>query len=264
MRSNHIYNNVWEPIIVSSNMGFHGLAISIGDSTRGLGLDFLKNEINRFEMFARWKAIIRSETGLMRNRLGFDGNGDQFCSEGFDLFDASIRIKSIEKIPMIPRWVGTAELVVCEIIKRVQSIKCFIESSKQFWANSVVSAIDIELWYGMDHGLLEEITWMKEMALSAIPFFWSPYLGISLVFMLLYVWSREFPIAQVNIYGLVSLKAFYLPWAMLALDVIFGSPIMPDLLGIMAGHLYYFLTAIGRPVQPKRAAGVASEGEAIG
>lgn len=40
------------------------------------------------------------------------------------------------------------------------------------------------------------------------------------------------------------LQAFYLPWAMLALDVIFGSPIMPDLLGIIAGHLYYFLTVL--------------------
>ncbi|KAF6136522.1 hypothetical protein GIB67_035081 [Kingdonia uniflora] len=108
--------------------------------------------------------------------------------------------------------------------------------------------------------------------------------------MLLYVWSREFPTAQVNIYGLMSLKTFYLPWAMLALDVIFGLPIMPNLLGIMAGHLYYFLTvlyplsnekhilktpnwmhkldlwwghayqAIGRPVQPERAAGVAFRG----
>ncbi|KAF6157068.1 hypothetical protein GIB67_041529 [Kingdonia uniflora] len=98
--------------------------------------------------------------------------------------------------------------------------------------------------------------------------------------MLLYVWSRKFPTAQVNIFSIVSLKAFYLPWAMLALDVIFGSPIMPDLLGIMAGHLYYFLTipylllhmhkldlrwghayqAIGRPVQPEWAAGVAFRG----
>jgi hypothetical protein len=31
---------------------------------------------------------------------------------------------------------------------------------------------------------------------------------------------------------------------MLALDVIFGSPIIPDLLGIIAGHLYYFLTVL--------------------
>ncbi|KAK9266639.1 hypothetical protein L1049_021912 [Liquidambar formosana] len=82
------------------------------------------------------------------------------------------------------------------------------------------------------------------LALSAIPMLWSPFLGISLVFMLLYIWSREFPNAQINLYGLVTLKAFYLPWAMLALDVIFGSPLLPDLLGIIAGHLYYFLTVL--------------------
>ncbi|KAA8534896.1 hypothetical protein F0562_029888 [Nyssa sinensis] len=82
------------------------------------------------------------------------------------------------------------------------------------------------------------------LVLSAIPMLWSPFLGISLVFMLLYVWSREFPNANINIYGLVTLKAFYLPWAMLALDVIFGSPLLPDLLGIIAGHLYYFLTVL--------------------
>ncbi|XP_023531299.1 derlin-1-like [Cucurbita pepo subsp. pepo] len=82
------------------------------------------------------------------------------------------------------------------------------------------------------------------LVLSAIPIFYSSFLGISLVFMLLYVWSREFPTAQINIYGLVTLKAFYLPWAMLALDVIFGSPLVPDLLGILAGHLYYFLTVL--------------------
>ncbi|KAM0945719.1 putative derlin, Rhomboid-like superfamily [Dioscorea sansibarensis] len=82
------------------------------------------------------------------------------------------------------------------------------------------------------------------LALSAIPLLQSAFLGISLVFMLLYLWSREFPTAQINIYGLVTLKAFYLPWAMLALDVIFGSPILPDLMGIIAGHLYYFLTVL--------------------
>ncbi|KAL3825209.1 hypothetical protein ACJIZ3_021238 [Penstemon smallii] len=82
------------------------------------------------------------------------------------------------------------------------------------------------------------------LVLSVIPFFWSPFLGISLVFMLLYIWSREYPNANINIYGLVALKAFYLPWAMLGLDVIFGSPIVPDLLGIIAGHLYYFLTVL--------------------
>ncbi|XP_050894741.1 derlin-1 [Lathyrus oleraceus] len=82
------------------------------------------------------------------------------------------------------------------------------------------------------------------LVLSAIPFFWTPFMAVSLVFMLVYVWSREFPNALVSFYGLVSLKAFYLPWVTLALDVIFGSPIMPDLLGIIAGHLFYFLTVL--------------------
>ncbi|XP_043721846.1 derlin-1 isoform X1 [Telopea speciosissima] len=82
------------------------------------------------------------------------------------------------------------------------------------------------------------------LVLTAIPLLRSYFLGVSLVFMLLYVWSREFPNAQINIYGLVTLKAFYLPWTMLALDVIFGSPLAPDLLGIIAGHLYYFLTVL--------------------
>ncbi|XP_051131429.1 derlin-1 [Andrographis paniculata] len=82
------------------------------------------------------------------------------------------------------------------------------------------------------------------LVLSAIPFFRFPFLGISVVFMLLYIWSREFPNATINLYGLVALKAFYFPWAMLCLDVIFGSPIVPDLLGILAGHLYYFLTVL--------------------
>ncbi|KAL4333729.1 hypothetical protein GQ457_07G038660 [Hibiscus cannabinus] len=82
------------------------------------------------------------------------------------------------------------------------------------------------------------------LVLSFIPILRGAFLGISLVFMLVYIWSREFPNAQVNIYGLVALKAFYLPWAMLALDVIFGSPLAPDLMGIIAGHLYYFLTVL--------------------
>ncbi|KAJ3702292.1 hypothetical protein LUZ61_005997 [Rhynchospora tenuis] len=82
------------------------------------------------------------------------------------------------------------------------------------------------------------------LGLSAIPFLWSPFLGVSMVSMLVYLWSREFPNAQINIYGLVNMKAFYFPWAMLALDVIFGSPILPNLLGIIVGHLYYFFSVL--------------------
>lgn len=40
------------------------------------------------------------------------------------------------------------------------------------------------------------------------------------------------------------MQGFYLPWAYLALDLLFGNPLKPDLLGIAAGHLYYFLTVL--------------------
>ncbi|KAL9390708.1 hypothetical protein Peur_014628 [Populus x canadensis] len=82
------------------------------------------------------------------------------------------------------------------------------------------------------------------LVMAAVPFLWSGFMGVSLVFMIVYIWGREFPNAQVSIYGLVSLKGFYLPWAMLALDLIFGNPLMPDILGMLAGHLYYFLTVL--------------------
>lgn len=44
--------------------------------------------------------------------------------------------------------------------------------------------------------------------MAAVPLLWSPFLGGSLVFMIVYVWGREFPNARINIYGLVSLKVF--------------------------------------------------------
>ena len=35
-----------------------------------------------------------------------------------------------------------------------------------------------------------------------------------------------------------------MPWAMLGMNIIFGSPILPDLMGIIVGHLYHFLTVL--------------------
>ncbi|KAL6005087.1 ER-associated protein degradation protein [Asimina triloba] len=79
---------------------------------------------------------------------------------------------------------------------------------------------------------------------AAIPVLWSPCLGVSLVFMHVYIWSRENPNARINIYGVVTLKGFYLPWALLALDLIFGAPLKPDVMGIVVGHLFYFLSVL--------------------
>ncbi|KAJ0100013.1 hypothetical protein Patl1_20724 [Pistacia atlantica] len=73
------------------------------------------------------------------------------------------------------------------------------------------------------------------LVMAVVPVLWTPFMGASLVFMIVYIWGREFPNARINIYGVVSLKGFYLPWAMVALDLIFGNPLLPDILGMVAG-----------------------------
>mmetsp|Transcript_2133 Transcript_2133/g.7591 ORF Transcript_2133/g.7591 Transcript_2133/m.7591 type:complete len:238 (+) Transcript_2133:120-833(+) len=67
------------------------------------------------------------------------------------------------------------------------------------------------------------------------------FTAIPLIFMALYVWSRYNPDANVSIWGVLKLKAFYLPWALLGLGFLLGHNPMNDLAGILVGHLYYFL-----------------------
>ncbi len=68
--------------------------------------------------------------------------------------------------------------------------------------------------------------------------------GASLIFMLLYLWSRANPTQVVGFFGVVQFQAFYLPFALLALDVVQGASPAPGVRGILAGHLYYFLADV--------------------
>jgi Derlin-2/3 len=62
-------------------------------------------------------------------------------------------------------------------------------------------------------------------------------MGSSLVFMLVYLWSRNFPTGNVSLMGVVTIQAFYMPFALLGLSFIMGGNWLSDLLGIFAGHL---------------------------
>ena len=73
------------------------------------------------------------------------------------------------------------------------------------------------------------------------------FLGPSMVFMIVYCWSRREPEAPVSIWGF-KMQGLYLPWALMALQVLMGgSPVM-DLVGVVAGHVYYFLVEV-LPIQ---------------
>lgn len=67
-----------------------------------------------------------------------------------------------------------------------------------------------------------------------------PVLSFSLFMMVIYVWSKRSPGQQVSFY-MFRVPAAYLPWVMVLFAFVMGDDITKDLLGIAAGHLYYFL-----------------------
>ena len=69
------------------------------------------------------------------------------------------------------------------------------------------------------------------------------FLGHPLSFMMVYIWGRTPDNINVRLsfLGVFVFSAPYLPWVMLGFSFFLGNPFETDLLGIIAGHLYYFL-----------------------
>ncbi|KAJ6843528.1 derlin-2.2-like [Iris pallida] len=67
------------------------------------------------------------------------------------------------------------------------------------------------------------------------------FLSNSLTFMMVYVWSKHNPFIHMSFLGLFTFTAAYLPWVLLTFSVLVGSSTWVDLLGMIAGHAYYFL-----------------------
>lgn len=84
------------------------------------------------------------------------------------------------------------------------------------------------------------------------PFFSLPFLGSSLTFMIVYVWARRNPFAQMNFFGVLNFTAPYMPWVLLGFSLLFHGDALVDILGIVAGHLYYFLEDIYPRMIPSR------------
>lgn len=70
------------------------------------------------------------------------------------------------------------------------------------------------------------------------------FLGPSLTFMMVYVWGRRNSRQAVNFLGIVSFPAPYLPWVLLLFSFVLGSSPIMDLLGILAGHIYYYMADV--------------------
>ena len=88
------------------------------------------------------------------------------------------------------------------------------------------------LWMLMVGGLL----------LSSIALFVNiQFLGSALAFMMVYVWGRRHQYVNLSFLGIFNFTAPYLPWVLLAFSLVLGNSPVVDLMGIAAGHVYYFL-----------------------
>lgn len=78
------------------------------------------------------------------------------------------------------------------------------------------------------------------------------FLGSSLTFMMVYVWGRRHQYVQLSFLGLFNFTAPYLPWVLLAFSVMLGNSPVVDLMGMAAGHAYYFLEDVYPRMSPGR------------
>lgn len=80
--------------------------------------------------------------------------------------------------------------------------------------------------------------------LAVAPFFQVMFLGQSLDMMIMYVWGRRNSQSHMRLFGILPFRAPYLPWVFLGISSLLGSRSMSsflvDLLGIFAGHTYWF------------------------
>lgn len=61
------------------------------------------------------------------------------------------------------------------------------------------------------------------------------FLGLSLTFMMVYVWGRRNAHVTLSFLGLFNFTAPYLPWVLLAFSVVLRSSPVVDLLGMAVG-----------------------------
>lgn len=79
------------------------------------------------------------------------------------------------------------------------------------------------------------------------------FLSAALTFMVIYVWSRKNPLVLMNFLGFVNFHAPYMPFVLLGFSFLISGTIpKSDALGILVGHVYYYLHDVVPRVYGKR------------
>jgi len=69
-------------------------------------------------------------------------------------------------------------------------------------------------------------------------------LGMSLIMMLIYLWSRKNPNVPMSFMFGIRFQSLYFPWVLCAFSLLMGGFPLMELVGIIVGHIYFFLEDI--------------------
>lgn len=67
-----------------------------------------------------------------------------------------------------------------------------------------------------------------------------PLTGPSVIFAVIYYWSRCEPESRLSIWGF-EVKGFQLPFALIFVTLLMGGDVWKDIVGLAAGHIYFFV-----------------------
>ena len=97
-----VHTDLWRPSPVASLGGSRYYITFIDDSSRKVWVYFLKNKSDVFETFKKWKAMVKTETGLKVKCLRSD-NGGEYIDGGFSEYCAAQGIRMEKTIPGTPQ-----------------------------------------------------------------------------------------------------------------------------------------------------------------
>jgi Derlin-2/3 len=114
---------------------------------------------------------------------------------------------------------------------------------------------------GVFMGSSAEYTWMLVvieffLCLASMVLVPLPILGRCLMMAIMHVWSRKFPRERVHIF-VFAVPAAYLSFALLAINTLLAGRLdIPGIVGVLSGHLFYFLDAIYPSLHGHQRAGI--------
>jgi len=72
----------------------------------------------------------------------------------------------------------------------------------------------------------------------------APILAQFLLYSITYIWSRKHPNDVVSLMFGIKCTGLYLPWYFMGFGIVLGQSIVPHLIAVVVGHIYYYVTQI--------------------